>query len=800
MIPVLFEHDATSFTSFGIGALKDTVSCEVTEERNGKYELVLKYPITGQLYSEILKERIIRALVNDNKSVQAFRIYRITAPISGIVTIYAQHISYDLSGVVVFPCNFDGSNPSQILNFICQRRLDRAINFTLTSDITNTGALSVDTPRTLRSVLGGEKESLVSNFGGELEWDNFNVYLRANRGRDNGVSILYGKNLTELEHNSDLSNVYTHLCPYAKVKNGDVEHYQELTEKVLPIVTTLSEKKVLIMDFSSYFGTGTDDLPLTEANLRSVAQNYLIENILGIENPNLTLSFEELRNQLGYSNLHESVKLCDTVTVKYPELGVNIKTKIVKVVYDSLKEKYKSLTLGAIQTSLNDKISSIETGLNKTSDEVREVPSRIQEAVDHATDMITGASGGCVVLDLDSQNRPYELLIMDDYSKDDATKVWRWNINGLGYSPNGYNGPYTTAITADGHIVADFIDTGTLTASVIHAGTISSNDGGSYWNLETGDINLTGEINATSGYISNFKINIDGISTGPTSISDHAHAGLFLANSGINFTSGVSSTGYSTVEVRPYGSINNVPIGPHLHGEKYSHSTYITQKDNFILASHVLSLKSYIEDNSGIGGYASYRTKIYSNDAGQDYVSSFVYPSIEGEDEYVQNGKESGLASYTISVGHIWDGYVGYVPDIYIQMVSYGVSSSSNYGQLFGTWRSSSAIVVSSDENKKKDIEVLDERYSTFFNYLNPVRFKYKDGKSSRYHTGLIAQEVIEALEKSNLSEKELAAICTLHNQDETSELGIRYEELIALCIKEIQALSKRVKELEEKK
>ena len=799
MIPVLFEHDTTSFTSFGIGALKDTVSCEVTEERNGKYELVLKYPITGQLYSEILKERIIRALVNDNKSVQAFRIYRITAPISGIVTIYAQHISYDLSGVVVFPCNFDGSNPSQILNFICQRRLDRAINFTLTSDIANTGALSVDAPRTLRSVLGSEKESLVSNFAGELEWDNFNVYLRANRGRDNGVSILYGKNLTKLEHNSDLSNVYTHLCPYAKVENGDVEHYQELTEKVLPIVTTLSEKKVLIMDFSSYFGTGADDLPLTEANLRSVAQNYLVENVLGIENPNITLSFEELRNQLGYSNLHETVKLCDTVTVKYPELGVNIKTKIVKVIYDSLKEKYKSLTLGAIQTSLNDKISSIETGLNKTNEEVREVPSRIQEAVDHATDMITGASGGCVVLDLDSQNRPYELLIMDDYSKDDATKVWRWNINGLGYSPNGYNGPYTTAITADGHIVADFIDTGTLTASVIHAGTISSNDGQSYWNLETGDINLTGEINATSGYISNFKINSDGISTGPTAINDHSQAGLFLANSGINFTSGVSDIGYSTVMVKPYGSINNVPIGPHLHGETYSHSAYLTQKNNFILASNILSLKSYM-DNEAFGEFATYRTKIYTNDAGHNYVSSFVYPSIESDDEYVQNGKETGSASYTISVGHIWDNYLGYVPDVSIQMVSYSATSSSNYGRLSGTWRSSSAIVVSSDKNKKKDIEVLDERYSTFFNHLNPVRFKYKGGTSSRYHTGFIAQEIVEALEQSNLSEKELAAICTIENQDKTSELGIRYEELIALCVKEIQALSKRVKELEEKK
>ena len=93
MIPVLYEYNETSFTSFGIGALKDTTSCLVTEERNGTYELVLKYPITGSLYSEISKERIVRVQVNDNKSIQAFRIYRISAPISGIVTVYAQHIS-----------------------------------------------------------------------------------------------------------------------------------------------------------------------------------------------------------------------------------------------------------------------------------------------------------------------------------------------------------------------------------------------------------------------------------------------------------------------------------------------------------------------------------------------------------------------------------------------------------------------------------------------------------------------------------------------------------------------------------
>ena len=800
MIPVLYEHNATTFTSFGIGALKDATSCEVTEERNGKYELVLKYPINGQLYSEIQKERIVRVQVNDHKSIQAFRIYRITAPMSGIVTIYAQHISYDLSGVVVFPCSFNSSNPLQIFNFITQRRIDRSINFTFTSDISNAAAFEIDSPRTFRNVMGADKDSLVTTFGGEFEWDNFQVKFLANRGIDNGVSILYGKNLTKLEHNSDLSGVYSHLCPYAKVKEGDTVHYQELTEKVLAIPTTLTERKVLIKDFSSYFGTGDGALPLTEANLRTVAQNYLTENVLGIESPNVSLSFEELRDQLGYSNVHERIRLCDTVTVKYPELGVNIKTKVVKVVYDSLKEKYKSLTLGTIETSLNDRINSIENGLVETNAEVKEVPSRIQEAVDHATEMITGAAGGCVVLDLDSQDRPYELLVMNDYNKADATKVWRWNINGLGYSPNGYNGPYTTAITADGQIVADFITAGTLTASLIKAGTISSIDGLSHWNLETGDIKLTGEINATTGYISNFKINSDGISTGPTTVNDHSHAGLFLANSGINFSSGVSETGYSTVMVKPYGTINNVGIGPHLMGEQYYHTSNYTYKNNFILSNKILSLKSFTEDNSGLGSYVTYRTKIYSNDVLQEYVSTFVYPSVESEDEYVQHGKESGLASYTISVGHVWDDYMGYVPDVFIEMVTYSITSSSNYGQLFGTWKSSSAIVVSSDRDKKKDIEVLDERYSTFFDRLNPVRFKYKEGTSSRYHTGLIAQEVIEALEQSELSESDLAAVCTMHDKEGGTELGIRYEELIALCVKEIQSLRKEVKQLKEEK
>ena len=801
MIPILYEHNETSFNTFGIGALPETSSCEVTEERNGGYELVLKYPTNGRMINEITKERILRVQVNDNKSIQAFRIYRISVPINGFITVYAQHISYDLSGVVVFPCGFESSNPQQILSFITQRRLDRSVSFSFYSDISSAAPFAVDQPRTLRSVLGAEKDSLVSVFQGEFLWNNFEVRLLANRGSNHGVTILYGKNLTKLDHNTDLSGVYSHLCPFAIVKEGDTTHYLELQEKKIALTTTLNETKVLIKDFSSYFGSGEGQLSPTEANLRQVANDFILANPnLGIEVPNITLSFEQLRGQFGYSNLHETVSLCDIVTVKYPDLGIDIQTKIVKVIYDVLKEKFKSITIGATKASLVDTTTHTQQEADATSQAVNQIPSYVEQAISHATEQITGANGGCVVIDMDNQSRPYELLIMDDYSKDDATKVWRWNINGLGYSPNGYNGPYTTAITADGKIVADFITTGTLNASLIHAGTIASNDNQSYWNLETGDIKLTGEINATTGYISNFKINSDGISTGPTTVNDHTHAGLFLANSGINFSSGVDSTGYSTIMVKPFGTINNLPMGPHLWGEKYAHNSNYTLKNSFILSSSVLSLKSYVEDHTDVGSYVTYRTKIYSNDACQDYVSTFVYPSIESDDEFVEYGKESGLASYTISVGHVWDNWLGYVPDIFIDMVTYGINSSSNHGQLFGTWRSTSAIVVSSDKNKKKDIEVLDERYSTFFEHLNPVRFKYKEGTSSRYHTGFIAQEVIDSLNKSDLSESELAAICTIHNKDESTELGIRYEELIALCVKEIQRLNKKVEELEEKK
>lgn len=116
MIPVLYPPNATDFSTFGLGVLTDTVSCEVTEERNGVFECLLKYPVSGQHYGLITKECIVKAKPNDTAADQAFRIYRITKPLNGIVTIYGQHISYDLVNVPMLPFSTESRSPQLILS------------------------------------------------------------------------------------------------------------------------------------------------------------------------------------------------------------------------------------------------------------------------------------------------------------------------------------------------------------------------------------------------------------------------------------------------------------------------------------------------------------------------------------------------------------------------------------------------------------------------------------------------------------------------------------------------------------
>ena len=476
------------------------------------FECLLKYPVSGQHYGLITKECIIKAKPNDTAADQAFRTYRITKPLNGIVTIYGQHISYDLANVPVLPFSTDSRSPQLVLSQL----LAGDTRFTGWTDYSDAKAFSVTQPKSVRACLGGTEGSMLSKWYGEFEWDNFTVKFHSHRGQKTGVVIEYGKNLTALEQDEDNSSVYTALLPYAVYtpEGSDTETVITLPEVTLPIVTSeIVRAKPLIMDFSDQF-----DGVVTEEALRAKANSYIKANPLGATIPTVKVSFEPLWKQPEYSALLERVNLCDTVTIRHSLLGVSVSAMVIETVYDTLAERYKSISLGQSKSSMITTISEVQSTVDKVESTVGRFPKLLQTAIGKATGLITGQSGGYVVIHTSEENgQPYELLILDAPSIDEAVNVWRWNVGGLGFSHNGYNGPYETAITADGQIVADFITSGSLVANIIKAGVIQSQDGSSWWDLESGEVVIRGY--ASSDAIESVTRDIEGLNT---TVSNHS--------------------------------------------------------------------------------------------------------------------------------------------------------------------------------------------------------------------------------------------------------------------------------------
>lgn len=333
--------------------------------------------------------------------------------------------------------------------------------------------------------------SFLDLWGGEYEWDNFKVIHHQRRGQQTGVVIEYGKNLTQMEHDADNTDVYTDILPYAvQTDEAGNETVVTLPEVLISITgSELVRRKTLIKDFTENFDFG---VTITEDALRAKANSYLAANPKGVTAPTLTVAFEPLWKQPEYAAVLERVSLCDTVTIRHSVLGITAKAKVIKTVYDTLSEKYVSVTLGNAKSNFINTVSETQQTVQQVSTKIDRFPALLNSAISSATSLITGQSGGYVVINTNEvTGEPYELLVMDAPSVTEAINIWRWNVGGLGFSHNGYNGPYETAITSDGQIVADFITSGTLVANIIKAGVLSSQDGSSYWDLETGEIHLT---------------------------------------------------------------------------------------------------------------------------------------------------------------------------------------------------------------------------------------------------------------------------------------------------------------------
>lgn len=505
MIPILYDYSEAAFTSNGLGRLSDCVSCVVTEERNGIYECEFKYPISGSMYSQITEGRIVGCTHDDKGDVQPFEIYGRSAPIDGIVTFYAHHISYRLRKIVLKP--FAASSCADALSkFATETYMTNP--FTFWTDKTVSAPYKIAAPVSVREMLSGVQGSILDVYGkGEYVFDKFAVKLYVNRGVDSGVSIKYGVNLVDLTHEVDVSDVYNAAIPYWLSAEGDT--LVMLPEAILmgphasvtPQQWTTQDGDVMTdgngeiiyfqppnvtaipMDLSDAF----EEQP-TVAQLRATAQSRLNNSEAYLPDENIVVDFVALWQTADYAQYAamQRLSLCDRVRVLYYELGVNATMQIVRTVYNVLTDRFDSMELGKARTTYAEAIAEQLNALVLPQYASR---SMMTAAIQHATDMITGGLGGYVVFTLNADGQPEEILIMDTPDTATAVNVWRFNKNGLGHSHTGYSGPFDDiALTADGQINASMITSGTLLANVIKAGVLSDINNDNSWDLESGTL------------------------------------------------------------------------------------------------------------------------------------------------------------------------------------------------------------------------------------------------------------------------------------------------------------------------
>ena len=506
MKPILFPEGQKIFNTNGMGRLSDAISCKVTEERNGQYELHMEYPIDGQLIEELRYSRIIYATPADGKSPQPFRIYRITKPLSGVVEIDAEHISYHMSHIPVLPFEAVGMDPA----FEGLKNNSAEENpFTIEKEGAFGTALAnsfkVAEPNNLRALLFGSEGSVIDTFGGEWEFDHFRAILHKERGKDRGVTIRYGKNLTDLKQEENIQNTYTGICPYWKGLNEDgTEQIVYLPEKVLHSTSASNYpyQRTKVVDFSSEF----QEAP-TAVELREKGEKYIKDNDIGTPTVSLDVSFIALHQTQEYADMTRiyHINLCDTVTVLFPALNVSTKAKVVKTVYDVLLDRYESITIGAVQTYLSAALAaSQEKAVEKavaisnstanadyvtktTFNALSGAVGNAQRDIYHLQDFeeaITGVAGGYVVITIDENKQTDCLYILiDSPVLSAAKKVYRWNEEGLSYTAGGIEkGSWVNIAGSDGKLSAGFL-------KGIIQDAVSKNS----WNLESGVFSLSDE-------------------------------------------------------------------------------------------------------------------------------------------------------------------------------------------------------------------------------------------------------------------------------------------------------------------
>lgn len=500
MIPILYKENTKDFSNLGLGPLKETIECNVKEVENDTFVLNLKYPINGYLFNELLDNCFVVADANPVLKNQIFKIKKHTKPINGICSYYAEHISYDTIGFQILPKNIsiESKTAQECLNIWKENQVTKC-PFNVYSDIETVSSTTWEFSKheNARQILGGVEGSILQTYNGQYLFDNFNINLLKERGKDRGVLLAYGRNIKEIEESVDLESLYSAVLPYS-IYQEEAQEGEEEGEEILltlPEITVstnsefyFSEQKIKKVDFSA------DEIKTVD-QLRTRCERYIKENKPGEVNFNLKLTHVDLSKVSEYKNhtLSEIILLCDTVHINFKPLNIIASGKVISVDWNVLLDKYNSLEIGNTKKDLSSSFAK-NTASNSVS------YSDLYKATSNITFKNPGSTGGNILI-YPEKGSTQDLFILDTSTAQSSKNILRFNENGLQQTSSGFNGVYNTLISNSG--IVDLI--GKLSGSIVSGDkiytveidsgelAIKNNTGNIIFKVSGGNVYILGE-------------------------------------------------------------------------------------------------------------------------------------------------------------------------------------------------------------------------------------------------------------------------------------------------------------------
>lgn len=368
MQPLLYPADTTQdgFKNNGLGFFNHCTECAVTEERNGIYELSMTVLRSDRLSDRVGAGMFIKTLANPFDDPQIFEIYQ-TSIDDKQIKINAQHIKYIANGNVLTETGTMTGTPSDVWEQVSELlAFDNVFSFS--SDITTTATMTAaqDRPVRLGDVLGGVDGSFLDTYGGEYKFDNFKISLLKNRGRETGVCLRYGSNISSFLQESNINTMYSHIYGYAYLdvidSNGKSQDYQLAVSTALINLqnTKLYYNRVLAYDFGDKMrddkiivpagGGGPINWAELVSKLTNITQAYANSNITALTDLSTTITIDIADTLRGLSEC----KLCDTILIYFEPLNITAKAKIVATEFDAINERYTKLQIGTVKKTIVD--------------------------------------------------------------------------------------------------------------------------------------------------------------------------------------------------------------------------------------------------------------------------------------------------------------------------------------------------------------------------------------------------------------------------------------------------------------